>query len=1112
MFLLSEIQKPDAILHSLYNPQTNVLTLARIHSIDYYKVDPQTGSKKRIVSIAMEHAIFAIAQYKLNSVGPATVVFCDNYGLYLVYKNQNLAYVVKELTRLSPLGQQFSVDSSPVIVVDPAEVPRYILLHCFQGLVHKIDIDPFVATEEVPKATKKPRLKSKVNTLAMAHVESVSIGSVVVLKMTMLKNTSVDIVAILYRDFNFNYSLRYWSVNSETHFLKLALQLGEFEEPPTGMLSPEQGGLFVVSSTKIFYFPGPKNTVYLSNEDIDYSVVVRNNVVTKDLTQTMPKDIVKESFVSLEAVDNSRIMVTSSSGSTYMLFYVMTLLSASITVKQLNYIELGKSTIPIANGLFHINKNVFFQASRTSRSVFFEVLPNKPHILVKSHIDSSPPLLDIVVDSEAIETFYSSHGGENGGELRKYSKPKREVNIIDSQRISSLPRRILYASESEIVTMNVDGLKDTFEWDGEELSKSTSSDIQIDKLLQYKSLSGYKICITEEAVLVNNRTKLRDEIVYGVVSDKGSYLVRNSKNELYLARQHSKPVKVAELESTVADLLDLSNSLVSVVADWKGKCYLIVSGNNLLVHDISSSFLGVNNEPQVIHSTILVKSGKENIVEMLVHLQSGITLAYEFNYKSGKIILGKEITSSKIPQQFVKSGDGSILLFSEQGAIGLRKDTRSQSWMAFEYSSKLTNLHDMLFLSSNTFAVLKGVNLEVYSVQSGFEGTDYAISSIFTTDACTRVLHFPEYNWIVSIYSGLRYYDYEGVKRYTYLKLIDSSKMRTLHKFHFKDNVNLEFVDLCRLPSDGEEDEEELVISFLALVNNNNDKPILEFHISSNKIRLVHGYSISGLKGSSELTLLSISILDEEESTFLISGNFVFVCQRTNDLGEVSWDYVRETLKMVPVHAVAQAIISNDEAVIGDAVNGLLNYNRTMADLKLKNIPLQYEHYLMSSVSAFLSYVITGDCIGNVSLLEGTNQVAAFNVGEQVNVVKSCARELSNNSKHFQQKFGGLRQLAYIGTVNGGIYKLSEVFENPEEPVLDQVATAEWAKTDWKMLVKNRDGTFLRKPAIDTVTVGQIQHFLELSIGLGTLRKSKKKADNGSKTKSKLSSIIYEAS
>ncbi|KAK6459217.1 uncharacterized protein RJT20DRAFT_124410 [Scheffersomyces xylosifermentans] len=1078
-FLLTELQEPDAIHHSLYTwlGKSKFIVLARKGRIELLQPDINSRSLKKHSSITHKNAILALAPFGMEGLGKSILTLDENYCISLLFKPENGPTTIRKFLTLNPRGQQFSVDSNPILVAESSETPTFFVLHCFQGLIH---IGTIIESESSKSRLPKKRKRKSVD----LQITPIPIGTVVVSQITLLH--SGNIMAMLYRDFNFNYSLRYYQVDMENKSLILVKQFEEFEGAPTCIVAPLQGGIFALTCTRIFYFPDYDKKVYVSE---DQSVVqdIKRNLVIKDLTQTMSKEIAKETFIACEIIDASRILVTSITGSTFIIYFKATFQAKSVSVEQLSFIELGKSTIPLRNGLHHISENLFFQTSKSSRSVLFEVHPHKPFILINSFIDSSPPILDIGIqkDDKFIDLL-TSQGGEYGTEIRKHYKSKGKIRSLSCHHCTFTPRRIIYLKEKNHLILNDENSTAAFDLQDDDLTVigMPPEFAKGDELQYCLDDGGNSLKVTTKGMYINGIKVLDEDIVLSKVSKDGSYVLLNREGDLTFYR-NSQPFTLEPLNSiSCLDLIQLSESEhLIVICNWEGQCTFFLSSDSISTESVS---LGLD-EGILSVALIRVELSKDQVV-LILSLQCGELFVGSYNYKTGSIVCLNRYSLSHLPLRIIRNDNDDILLYNKDLVVGLQQSPAFDQWVPYRLSESMKDVQELSFLTNDRVAAFhKGV-LKVYALQQGFSNSTNQFDSYFSPDLCSKCMTIPNSKYMIGIFIGSEYDDYEGVKRYTYLQLIDTSKMKLLHRFSLNSNNDVEMVDICILPNQREEDHEEQYPAFVVLVNNNSNKPILEFAVRKKSIKLIQECNIAGFQDFSKVSLQCISLLDKYEQTFNVSGNVNFQVQvNTSPAGLNNWSLVSDTLSVMPVFSTSQCVLNKTDCILADVINGLLlqsysdkdEEHQSSSQTKMIPLKLQLTHNLVTSVDVSHPevYIISGDSLGNVSVYNAPNreQVAAFNLGDQVNVVKAFPPDENvflEESKLANKKVAKI--IAYVGTVNGGLYAIHRVNGKHLESL-----TSTNDSRDWKVLVKNNDGIFLRKEAFGVYDSSQILEALQ---------------------------------
>lgn len=335
---------------------------------------------------------------------------------------------------------QRTLEGRPSILCRKKHEEHIALIHEHLGFITLVNLGQLIhPSKKLDKKTKKKFPISK----------TINIGNIVVKLMCWLGKDDLTF-AVLYRDFEFNHSLRFYKVDPYTFSITLESQKLEFKDAPS-LVFEVAGGVLVASGRALYFFS--RKDVYLDDKEGTSVFPVSQNslqsVVTLDLSGDgspfvgsafQAHTLIENKSLDFSVAYQERHLLVTDSGQTALVYLKALTEYENIILNNFLVLDLGKSTI--ATGLAHIESNVFFAASRLSQSVLFRILEFEPHIHVFGFLQSSPPVLDIAIARSQYEDMVVALGGFYSGELEKFTE--KEIRI-KAQTLVSLPLIALYA-------------------------------------------------------------------------------------------------------------------------------------------------------------------------------------------------------------------------------------------------------------------------------------------------------------------------------------------------------------------------------------------------------------------------------------------------------------------------------------------------------------------------------------------------------------------------------------------------------------------------------------------------------------------------------------------
>lgn len=1124
--VLSEVAGPKGITCSdfISTQKLSLLVTATVESVDFYAVQKDQNFVL-VDSIRTELPIWAMAHSD-------TLLALLTRDFRLLFFDLNDGFKCRKNIKLDQRGQQQCLDGKATIVA----LDGCFLFHCFQNVVLIISI------EDQPLARKRGR------TTEGYTLRSFSIGSVLVRSIRALQDKSKEnIVAILYRDYNLNFSLRYYEVNHALNKFKMVKQFREFAEPIDQIMTPEVGGVVVFSTKHIFYFPGP-NISYLEltndSRDPKISVSYDNQTITSSLSTTI------ENIVCSTNIDSSRSLLISNNGTAYVLLLQATIQRDSVAVLSLDLVELGKTTVPTS--VHHLTGSLFFASSRLSQSLFFNVRVSAPHITVQKFMPSSPPILDISVEKVKSKLqLLTCQGGTNSGELRHY----RDATVLlkskeDPTNVGKNANKLLRIFDDE--TRRIYGVYDVL---GEMIET-----VQFEKgesgwlIAQAPGTTNLNQIATSEFPVIT-RKQIFDEsgetqvsVVESKLLTNGAYAYITQEGQLVLKHtgkfDHSK--QLGDQEVSLFDVQDLGDfHYILLVCFWDGSfCFLEADSE-----DFETCYSSKLSSGYGIADCALVydKYRDKRTIWAIITSAQGELIQINFDWAKGTPRDSKTVVSNlgTFPLS-IASGSDFTVLYHEDVAFYLQFDEATEFFsprpLLKDQDICFTDVH---ILSPENLAVLFGS--KVFILSAFTDKSAFPIRTLFSDHLCIKILSVTERSSIVLCR------EYQTNDQVFFLKLVDTVSMSEVHRLPVGSD---QVVDIISLPL-----ASDIPKNSFAVLQNSHDNDIIKcYRLKKNRIIEVTSI-VEGIIDSSRLTLDSIALLNADELTFVMSGNLNFAARLTPDENKFIWEIIEPSVAQSRGFTLVSAI--DDVAVFGDLSRGITLSRSTYKEgdettLSTSSFPikLEYEPWFLSALEAYKinggTHFFLGDSTGNFSSnTVEENSVStsyAFNIGQPINVLRALpsSQMVSEEGAIWPVVEPLVHQTGIIGTSDGGIYCVSHLISDEtlddlqptllkcqaelvaNQEMLETLATkgakfAAWtSKRDWTHLRIDDQGNNYSKPHTGLLDSIIMRRWLELDSNLraydqrgiaseeavGSLEKALKTCY---KNKALIQRLVYEA-
>lgn len=1115
MYVLNSVQAPSSICHAVgarvLLSEERALVVVRPKTLEVYKgvrmleMEAFSEVDERIVAVA------AIRPKGAHS--DRIAVFLELHTLLVLALDGGFNTVFAVC--FSNLGHQNIIDSDAFLVPDSGENTTFLVVHCFLGVILVVFLPDLANGKVSHNGPKKRSFTPKTPT------KTFSIGNIVVHSMVMLQMSEKPTLAVLYRDFNFNFSLRYYAIDPASQSFTLTKQFDEFDDTPTVLVAAPFGGVFLASELHLFYFPNPLvSLVSVETAKNDLLASTDRMVVTKKLYEDGTADFIAQTFVCHAVVDEKRIVFLNDVGEASVLYMDMVSSTRAVTVKSLELIRLGMATIPSA--LVHIDANVFFASSRLSQSVVFEVLPTDPHISICQFFPSSPPVLSIDLIKEGLlSKVVACQGGQNSGEIRKYSLKDYTISSLSSVTVDPASVRLnLIVDGISKHTLGLFDVKNVLSFDCQVDTTEENATVKVRKALQeysfidLKRINGAHYSITDSAIDIDDEI-LEDNVAGGVILLSGTTFYVNKENSVvFLPKSGQK--KTHKLSLSDSNLTSIDATKVS--RDTYATLVTFAGGDFELVLFTSSSsktlvFSLVDAEPGIFASAIVYFPQTASLAVIML-TSDGRVLSGDLALKPQRELpLHTVIKSSGIPLQMVKNTAGDVLLFNSSEILIMRFDFATN---AFKVSpiDLACGASDIVYLNDSKIAVLRQAQLEILLLEA-YIGTNVP-QTIFSNDLKKKSYHVPGTSYSVVLASETKLDAVSGeLESSSYLQLINDGTMQMTHEYRhilLKDIVDVAFVPQA-------ENIDIPKHTFVAVNNSGNkDETFLLFRIKKGKIMELPRTNVQGLASVKDLSMLSIELISRENLTYLVSGNTNFIIQLLVMGTDFIWKLHTNSLVQLPAFTM-RSVICNGIIVMGDIIKGLFTGTMEEEEVDSEELSLKTHALHLEQEPTFLTAfdlvseeenkcsVVFGDSLGNISVArveKGSHepeQIASFNMGELTNVVKSLGKD---DIGDFHSKFFNSQQNSFVsptallGTVYGGVYSLSRIISVKHNETVERcvreiaayVFKAEAGKKDheapkkaqaqhdWRTLRRDGSGSFIKHEHYGIIDLASVHRWL----------------------------------
>lgn len=863
---------------------------------------------------------------------------------------------------------------------------------------------------------------AKVYVCPYVHQETniVSIGSLgcALVKQVAQLKCKDNTFAVLTSGYDLSYSLRYYRFNEGLNPVAVCL-FDPFVEAPSLIIPMAYGGVMVLSNFRIYLFPGWKQTCSISDDFVDSETIpvsLARNVITIDI-KLLP--YLNSLFTAFAKIDDERYLVSTDTGLTAVIYIQLSVVNTTVSLEAFSIVDLGKSTI--AESLCHIQDNVFFAASRYSRSILFRILPNEPHIQILSFFPSSPPVIDLDYSFNTdslrfLPDIFVCQGGYHSGELRKVPYLKWESTQLSSIQLD------IFHDIVRILPPNLTGYHSSMllAYIAVKLGPKFCEFYEINDSLGSKKLGSFEkkdfdfpVDNTNFVSLMINEAAFeryegeisgRDLIAQLDVTGKVKFAKSTVNNTRVLVKEgqfvcHSgngrflAPLEAPEHMVCSIDVLFNGPHLYGLVAFTNGliQCFNVYKTK---IHQVWALTCGSKREGLKDARFCL-----NNNRRMLIVALDGLGNVHQYLLEA-ETILASTVWICKVSPPRLMDSDGLlVILFDAHKVVGMvAKGGHFLELCDFFYSPKQITGCNVLLL----YHYMVGVHLNdgSYITVSHRDNQD-SIDAHFSDRLWTKVLSIKGTPYLVCIKTDVR--PNRGHQKYSTLNLIDGRSMKLLHAL---DTDLQQYTDLCLLP----EDETIGIPSglFVAVRNNGQwSKRFPIFTIQNGKIKELPDVKTE-LNPSKVLTFSAISFHNKE--LHAVGNEHVILSLLPTQDGYIWAPRVDPSEHPTGTfqHAISVSHLDQGKSIILDSFHGVF----TRVDL-LRPIPFKRSYKLDARPTAICvvprqnkqeQFVIIGDSLGNIYYGENV-----LGVSSQINVIKYVEEDGS----------------VLIGTLDGGIYKLT---------------------------------------------------------------------------------------
>lgn len=878
----------------------------------------------------------------------------------------------------------------------------------FLSFIHKLKVAITMITSEgrVYVATVGESERFDVSSLGCAHVT----------QAVELENSDSKF-AVLYSNYDLSYSLKYYEL-MEGRFVESRLQLEAFVEAPTLVVPMTYGGVMVLSNYRIYLFPSPDQTIYISDsfeEQKGVPVSSARNVVTIDI-KLLP--YLNSMFLSFTKIDLDRYLLCTDTGLTAVAYIKTTFTATNVSLEAFSIHDIGRSTIALS--MSHVTDNVFFAASQYSRSILFKVMPTEPHIRILSFVPSSPPVIDLDYSFNTnplryLPDIFVCQGGYHSGELRKIAhnswkatqlssiqidEPFAEILRLLDSRDEILDNATLVGVKVDLKNINVflaskKGLSRTgLQLPANAIAARLKSTVGVSGKVKE---SDFAIRSDEDGEVKFSKLVTEDSFIY-ITTDHIVFEFKSSKESCPLQSPY-------DLVCTL-DAIENEHGVIALVGYIDGVIEVFHYSEGIGGHPISRWAVTCGIKKEGLRDALLCVDGRGSTLIVALDGQGNV---HQYCLNKG-VVSTSSIWICKGAGPTTMDSDGSmILLYDTHKVLGMVKGAMHFLELCdFFYSPHAIKSCTILLSYNKLFGVyLEGGKFVTVS----HENKKDTIDAQFSEKLWTRVTSIPNTHYLVCIEADIR--PRRGQSKVSTLNLIDGRTMRLLHTYS---EASLQFADICSIP---ENEEHGIGPHAFAAIQTNCDWrgrfPL--FVLEGGKIKKVPKVSLD-LHGELEQVSFSVLRYDFERECLHAAGEDLITLNFKKTDSALELKATGSIGRSCLLQHVTEMCPEPNGIVVLDSFRGLFHKTAdNFAMVQKTNV----ENVRLTALCVVPGHkntqpsIIVGDSLGTVYLGE-----TSFLVCSQINVLRYVKEDGS----------------VLIGTLNGGIYRLTRNAVLPSDLLL----------------------------------------------------------------------------
>lgn len=1049
---------PQAVVAAQLAPAETHLAVARQAVVEVYKFDPKKPAylvSQRLLQFPLPVDALAVIPAKLwpgagDSVQTDTLAVLAANTLHLVRLVADTLQIIHRVTLANVEGQGRCTETPPLMVVLSGGKYLYLVMHVFQGFVTAVDLQQIFSTnDDAPRKAKRARRNTGGSSHARSWTGSMTatpgearvartynIGQVAVQQIVAVPGKEPTF-ALLYRDIEFNYSLRHYSFASLLHALVVSRQMLEFSDAPL-LAFAALDGVVVASDLHMYYFP---NSGQVEEYPIATTHDVTRNSENTVMTLGLYSDYLGASFSAHVALDLDRHLLVSDMGHTLLLTLSGSVRASTTRVTWFKVEDVGLSTV--ASSLAYLGPNVVFAASRLSRSLLFQLKKGKGSfgtttVRVLAFLPSSPPVLDMHA-IKGQDGLVVAQGGLHSGELVVRTLQQfAAVNSTGQTRSADAKAfQITYAGRDKVCyTLTREGKKGC---NGEMYFWKLKDILAFEREDNWKEHDWYKDKDQDNELLENtqrlNDTEDLDEAsddldrlnpsdernigkTYfsdGFVYLEGTFFVLETNILRKIPLPFEQPASLSVFEE--------EDAVHFIVLLWCGRlCWIISSDEGLHIYlntetslkgHVSAAIYPLSNEENLLvavdgtgnfEQQLFVGETLKNKISTKIEVDLDTLFRYRnekklFLRSSRKIYLLHPSDSPFLSLSFVTSTQSPML----DCQLIPHPDGKNRFLIVYAQGRLESLVYQKLPLNHNTF---------------------------FSDKLVLQAISLERRNVIVAILLELKPNKSTGkMDKLTSIVLYDRKTLQVYDTVAEDPGSN--FVGLCALGSgSGLKDGH-----FVAVCKS--DYPSKLFPIFKVQGTRIVKFALPQLEGSYPKPLTAVKVKCYDGVLHVIGNRYITLELDMED-DQFIWTSRFRAPHCTLLTFGVDVVQVGGQVFIADVSRGLLTYNAAKDEMEsMKTVCSPYFITVLASFQDKL--LIYGDSAGNIGALsvrKGNDQVTyeqkfGFNVGDQVNTI--CVKN----------------DTLYIGTSGGGIFRVDDVEISPT-----LASVYEKKSTEARLLVK----------------------------------------------------------